>query len=116
MNTFIGHNPPQDGRQWDCQCARCGSSMGFDSCDSCGGDGTTAPGELHEQDPLWYDESDFENCHACNGKGGLRFCLSSKEWCEAHPLAGRDGIARSMPEWFTNEDRKIEDRKMGGKG
>jgi len=31
----------------------------------------------------------------------------------AHQLAGREGIARGTTEWFTNEDRKVEDRKMG---
>lgn len=25
--TVIANHPPQDGREWDCQCARCGSTI-----------------------------------------------------------------------------------------
>lgn len=105
-DTFIGDNHPQDGRQWDCQCARCGSSMSHESCGACGGDGITGPGELHEQDPLWYDEDDYESCHQCDGEGGWMFCLSTPEWCEANPLTGREQTPRNTVEWFALEPKR----------
>ena len=41
--------------------------------------------DLHEQDPLWYDEDDVERCAICRGKGGWLVCL------ECHPDAYEDG-------------------------
>lgn len=102
-DTVIGLRHPEDGRNWECQCARCGSSMDFAECSACGGEGVTAPGELYEQDPLWYDEDDFQKCSACDGMGGDWYCISSPEWCEAHPIAGREGTMRHTPEWFVVE-------------
>lgn len=106
MNTFIGKEHPRDGQHWEVQCARCGSSMIGESCGRCGGDGVTAPGELHEQDPLWYDPDDYENCHECDGEGGWLQCCSSPEYCKAHPIPGREGIARHMREWFVVERKQ----------
>lgn len=80
---------PEDGNQWECQCARCGGEMQFEQCSGCGGDGITAPGELYEQDPLWYDPDDYEYCHQCAGKGGWWFCGNSFDWCNANPMPGR---------------------------
>lgn len=85
--SFIADNPPSDGRDWDCQCARCGSSVHWETCGACGGEGITAPGELYEEDPLWY--------------AAWGICMSSPEWCEAHPLTGRDAVKRGAIEWFT---------------
>jgi hypothetical protein len=100
MDTFIGDNHPQDGRQWDCQCARCGSSLEWEPCGACGGEGITAPGELYELDPLWYSPDDYSECHQCGGDAAYQFCVSSPEWCEAHPIIGRESIASGTPEWF----------------
>jgi hypothetical protein len=43
------------------------------TCGQCGGEGMTAPGELH--DPLWYDPDDYESCAECRGRG-------HHEWCQ----------------------------------
>jgi len=79
--------------------------MMFDTCERCGGEGVTGPGELYEEDPLWYDSDDYENCHECGGAGGWHLCLSTPEFCEAHPIVGREGITRHTPEWFVVERR-----------
>lgn len=98
---------PQDGREWDCQCARCGSSLTWEACSECGGEGRTAPGELHEQDPLWYHPGDTEVCGGCGGDGGNYFCLSSAEWCEAHPMEGREAMESGRAEWFCIENASL---------
>lgn len=103
MSNVIAENPPNDGRRWECHCARCASSMEFEDCGSCGGEGITGPGELHEQDPLWYDEGDYEICHQCGGAGGWLLCMARAEWCNRHPLPGRIEIASSTTEWFCVE-------------
>lgn len=92
VDSFIGPDHPRG--------ARCGSSLDWDSCDVCGGDGITGPGELHEEDPLWYDPDDFEPCSQCGGQACWPQCLSSEEWCNANPLEGRETIERNTPEWF----------------
>ena len=99
-DTFIGRDHPHDGRRWDCQCARCGSELAWEECSACEGEGMTAPGQLYEEDPLWYDPDDAEPCHQCGGEAAFPSCMSSPAWCEAHPIIGREGIARSTPEWF----------------
>ena len=65
-------------------CATCGGEMVRVRCDHCE-DGFTEPGELHEEDPLWYDEDDTMACVVCDGTGGWWVCGNSKEWCQAHP-------------------------------
>jgi hypothetical protein len=102
----IADQPPGDGRNWDCQCAQCGSSMYSEECGACGGEGITAPGELHEQDPLWYDPDDFESCHQCGGDGAWMICMSSPGWCEANPVPGREGVPRGKVEWFTFDEAR----------
>lgn len=106
--TVIASRPPNDGRNWDVQCARCGSSLAFEECDYCGGDGETQPGELYEQDPLWYDEDDTDPCSLCCGAGTFAHCLSddSSDWCKQNPRVGRENIKPSTPEWFTSEVRR----------
>ena len=74
---LFGDNPPNDGREYDCQCARCGSSVEWEQCGACGGEGTTGPGELYEEDPLWYDMDDYEPCHQCNVSGVVAALLCS---------------------------------------
>ena len=97
---LLGENPPQDGKEYDCQCARCGSSVEWEQCGACGGEGITGPGELYEQDPLWYDPDDYETCHQCGGEASFPSCISSDEWCKAHPKKGREEIESGTPEWF----------------
>lgn len=79
---FIGQAPPDDGQDWDCQCARCGSSM-------------------RELDCLMRTESQHgARCEFCAGRGVLEICLSSREWCRAHPMPGREMVERGNVEWF----------------
>ncbi len=59
-------------------CDICGSSMDFEPCDMCGGDGVI---EVYESDPLWYDIGDTETCHQCGGEGGWWVCFNVK----SHP-------------------------------
>jgi hypothetical protein len=39
-------------------------------------------------------------CDICQGSGTFPLCLSSREWCESHPMPGREKVARSTPESF----------------
>lgn len=106
--TFIGPNPPSDGREWESQCARCGSSTEPESCGRCGGEGYTDPGELYEEDPLWYDPDDTAPCHQCGGEGGWQICVSDYDWCNLNPLPGRIEIARGQIEWFVIKGRRAD--------
>jgi hypothetical protein len=98
LGNVIGNIVPGD--DWECQCARCGSSIQFDPCASCGGDGWTEPGELYEQDPLWYDQNDTEACPDCDGEGSFAICISSRRWCQTHASVGRGKYPRHTVEWF----------------
>lgn len=86
---------PRDGREWDCQCARCGTSMQFLDCDNCDGEGWI------DDDDWQADDGDGWECEWCRGAGGHWACLSSPEWCEAHPQDGRADVKRGAIEWFT---------------
>jgi hypothetical protein len=74
------------------QCARCGSSVGHRDCENCGGDG-------YIEDDDWQFPSN-DRCDICLGDGGWYVCLSSGEWCEAHPIPGRETVTRGTVEWF----------------
>lgn len=99
----IARHAPSDGREWDCQCARCGSSLTFVECDSCGGAGEDTDWEADD----WQDDdASPPECWDCNGHGGFAACLSSEEWCEAHPMPGRERTPRDTVEWFTFDKAK----------
>lgn len=72
--------------QDDEQCARCGSSMAREQCGSC-----SACGHWDEPDP---------SCPFCKGTGFEPVCLSSHDWCNAHPLPDRENVKPSTPEPF----------------
>lgn len=56
-------------------CKRCGCcTLEWIDCWQCGGEGHTEPGELYEDDPLWYSPGDTEPCHICAGNGGWNVC------------------------------------------
>ncbi len=64
-----------DIRYSDESCPKCGNGMVIRTCGRCGGEGCSEPGELYEQDPLWYDQDDVETCPECSGHG-------THEWCQ----------------------------------
>lgn len=43
---------------------------------------------------------DNQTCHPCKGEGSWPRCMSSPEWCQANPRAGRESVASGTPEWF----------------
>ena len=86
--------PPRDANDWDCQCARCGSSCDADGCDECMNDGFV------ESDDYDDDSDEFVVCPDCLGTPIVYRCLSSREWCEANPLEGREHVKRGEIEWF----------------
>lgn len=105
--AIIARWPPSDGRDWDSQCARCGSSTMLVECEACDGNGCTEPGELYEEDPIWYDVEDVERCCFCGGRGRWQVCISSSEWCEAHPAPGREIVPATVTiEWFTLDPKR----------
>jgi hypothetical protein len=78
-------------------CPDCGGELEFVECWACGGEGETAPGELYEEDPLWYDEDATEPCHQCGGRGGWPTCWTCvdrekrERMASASPAPGRGG-------------------------
>ena len=101
--THIGKRPTEamyrSGLEIDCQCARCGSSIYTERCDQCedGYDGHDCGEDccacLHPEDNV--------PCQYCGGAGVHHRCMSSPDWCDSHPLAGRESIPRGEIEWFT---------------
>ncbi len=89
----------------DYQCKRCGSSILFKICPNCGGEGF-AGHDCGEDCCCCADPEDNVVCDICHGTGSSPVCISSPEWCEAHPLPGRENIARSAPERFTIPTRR----------
>lgn len=93
--TFIQEFPPRDGKSYDCQCARCGSTADWVHCWECE-DG-------YYEDDVGDDvvpEYVTVECETCRGHGGRYRCMSSPEWCEANPLRGRKDVPRGKLEWF----------------
>ena len=103
--TIIADNPPSDGQQWDCQCARCGSSCYYVDCEHCGFEDFPGYVNRYEEDPLWYDEDDLWPCDVCQGQGAWAVCLSDCQWCELNPLEGREDVERGKIEWFVIKRR-----------
>ena len=79
------------------QCARCGSSISFEECNYCGGEGYTSH-DCGEDCCCCADPEDNVPCDVCQGSGAFPLCLSSSKWCNAHPLPGRENTPRSTPE------------------
>lgn len=98
-DTFIGATHPEDGREWECQCARCGSSLMRVQCDQCGGDGLDGH-DCGEDCCCCLHPEDNQTCGMCRGEGGWWQCASSGKWCEDHPLPERGEIKGSTPEWY----------------
>jgi hypothetical protein len=86
------------------QCARCGSSIEFVECRKC--DDGFVGHDCGEDYCCCADPEDNVVCGICHGTGSFPRCLSSLEWCEAHPLPGREKVRRSTPEAVEIPDRK----------
>jgi hypothetical protein len=97
--TIIAVGPPNDGRSWECQCARCGSSADYVRCDSCE-DGYSHH-DCGEDSCCCLDPEDNVPCDICQGRGGWNVCLSTEQWCNEHPCPGRIIVPRGSIEWFT---------------
>lgn len=95
MSMFAG-TPDQDNVT-DVMCKRCGSSMTFEACEHCDGGGFDGH-ECGEDCCSCADPWPNRVCNICGGKGGSYICLSSAEWCEAHPRPGREAVERHTPE------------------
>lgn len=54
-------------------CSHCGGGMDWEDCTEIGCDDGWIT-DLHELDPLWYDEDEIERCPMCRGKGGWWVC------------------------------------------
>lgn len=89
---------PKDGRDWDGQCARCGSTMHWEDCPHC--DEGFNGHDCGEDTCCCADPEENVRCNICDGKTGWRMCLSSAEFCEKNPLPGRETITRGTVEWF----------------
>jgi len=73
-------------------CVRCSCcSEEWVDCCECGGEGTTLPGDLYEEDPCYYDPEDVEPCHMCRGTGGGYVCLGRCDNNGMHAVAVGEG-------------------------
>ena len=56
------------------RCPSCGADPTYSlPCFQCGGEGCF---DGYEDDPLWYNPGDVENCDECRGSGYLHWCRS----------------------------------------
>lgn len=101
--NVIGGDQPDHQHEWECQCARCGSSLDFEQCEHCGGEGVDGH-ECGEDCCCCLNPEDNIPCDVCGGIGGWWKCLSSRWWCSTNPLPGREKIEPSTPEWFVVEE------------
>jgi len=102
IDREIGFFPPSRPGEWEGQCARCGSSVDYQHCDSCeeGFDGHDCGEDCCA---CLYPEENVR-CQICEGRGGWWQCLSSGEWCKANPLPGRQDMERGKIEWVSADD------------
>lgn len=99
--THIGLHHPHDGREWEVMCARCGSSLDFEECEQCGGEGVDGH-DCGEDCCCCLHPEENVRCDACRGQGSFPTCLSERSgWCQANPREGRKSVKVSTPEWYT---------------
>lgn len=99
LDRFARDFPPQDGREWESQCARCGSSTDWTDCENCGGEGVIGH-DCGEDCCCCADPEDNVICDLCNGHGGWHHCILSADWCNANPRTGCAGYMHGQIEWF----------------
>ena len=99
--THIGPTPPEDGQDYEPRCARCGRDVDREHCDHC--EDGYSDHECGEDTCCCLRPELNVPCEICEGKGGWWRCMQSGDWCEAHPLPGRDHIRRGEVEWVVTE-------------
>ncbi len=73
------------------QCARCGSSVTWEDCEACGGEGFTGH-DCGEDSCCCIDPEPNVTCSHCDGRGAFATCLASAEWCSKNPRPGREDV------------------------
>jgi hypothetical protein len=88
---------PVSGHEWECCCARCGSSIERELCGTCDGVGLVdlSDADFDDDDGDWSDR-----CPDCDGEGGWWRCLSSPEYCLSKPRPGRERAHRNDVQWY----------------
>lgn len=104
---IISDFPPQDGKDYECQCARCGSSADFIRCENCD-DGFDGHDCGEDCCACAYPEDNVV-CDICHGHCGWYACMSSPEWCKENPMDGREDIGRGNIEWFEVDRGEYDD-------
>jgi len=96
--TVISTCQPADGRKWDCQCARCGSSVEWEQCPNCE-DGYSHH-DCGDDCCCCADPEPNVRCHWCGGMGGWLACIAPPRSCQANPRPGREKVDCGAIEWF----------------
>lgn len=88
----VDNGPLEQDLTEECSCARCGSSVEHLRCYNCGGEGYDGHECGEDCCQCLYPEDNRE-CDICNGYGSLGLhCVSTPEYCESHPIPGREHI------------------------
>lgn len=67
-------------------CPNCGRATDWLNCwNGCEAGIFDYDNHLQYEDPLWYDEDDFEVCDVCRGRGGWRRCPDCEECFDTLP-------------------------------
>ena len=99
LAVWLGADVPKNHHEYEVQCYRCGSSVSFEACEYCGGEGVDGH-ECGEDTCSCFEPEDNMACGVCEGAAAFVVCLSSPVWCQAHPLPGREQAVSGTPEWF----------------
>lgn len=102
-NIIADYSPPAvPGWEWECQCARCGSSCEYEHCCDC--EDGYSDHDCGEDCCCCLEPELNVVCETCHGHGGWYCCLSSPEWCRDNPLPGREEGQGRVIEWFAVEE------------
>ena len=72
-------------------CARCGGSVESVACYYCGGAGFSHH-DCGEDTCACLHPEDNVTCAECGGSRYSAHCTNTPDWCEAHPLPGREHV------------------------
>jgi hypothetical protein len=98
MAETIRLAPIDDGREEDCQCARCGTSAFHVDCYDC--ENGYSHHDCGEDCCCCLNPEPNVPCDVCGGSGGWWQCCSPGNYCEANPIPGREHIQRGAIEWY----------------